>query len=116
MKDADVEAYKSISSFISIWDSCFPNVKIRQFKVVSGKCNTCACGRKTFTAKIVKEYLQVLHKLHRSAYMSERLEYGKRRNEAIESKESFLSLISDGMSQGHCELPHLQNLTTFNKR
>jgi hypothetical protein len=45
--------------------------------------------------------------------MSERLEYGKRRNEAIESKESFLSLISDGMSQGH---PHLQNLTTFNKR
>ena len=48
--------------------------------------------------------------------MSERIEYGKRRNEAIESKESFLSLISDGMSQGHCELPYLQNLTTFNKK
>jgi len=32
-----------------------------------------AYGRNTSTAKIVREYLQVLHKLHRSAYMSERL-------------------------------------------
>ena len=61
-----------------MWTACFPNVKIREFKAVSGKCKTCAILsdlRRKCNDKQRKQEITYLHCLHRSAYMNERLEY-----------------------------------------
>jgi len=111
-----VEFY-NYNDFAKLWTTCFPYVKIREFKAVSGKCNTCAILsdlRRKCNDKQRKQEITYLHCLHRSAYMNERLEYCKRRTLAIQFPKLYLSLISDGMAQSHCQLPHLGNMTTFN--
>jgi hypothetical protein len=40
-------------------------------------------------------------------YMGERMQYYKRRNDAMLYPSKIWSLISDGMAQHHCHLPHL---------
>ncbi len=47
--------------------------------------------------------------LFRTAYMGERLTYGTRRQQAMSYPSEFISLISDGMAQIHCELPWYAN-------
>jgi len=109
--------FYSYNDFAKLWTTCFPNVKIREFKAVSGKCNTCAILsdlRRKCNDKQRKQEITYLHCLHRSAYMNERLQYCKRRTLAIQFPKLYLSLISDGMAQSHCQLPHLGNMTTFN--
>ena len=105
------------NDFAKLWGTCFPYVKIREFKAVSGKCNTCAILsdlRRKCNDRLRKQEITYLHCLHRSAYMNERLEYSKRRTLAMQFPKLYLSLISDGMAQSHCQLPHLGNMTTFN--
>ena len=47
-----------------------------------------------------------MHALHRTMlYMDERLEYYKRRQEALLYPDRVWSLIGDGMAQHHCQLP-----------
>ena len=73
----------SVDTFASIWSNCFDHVKIREFKAVSGKCQCCAnlsTMRKTFKSHRDREYVTMMHALHRSTYMGERIAYAERRN------------------------------------
>ena len=36
------EFYLSLKQFVALWAHAFPDVKIREYKAVSGKCKTCA--------------------------------------------------------------------------
>jgi hypothetical protein len=90
----------------------FPNVRIREFKAVGGKCDVCAKLselRKCARNKIGKQQLTSLHLLHRSAYMGERMSYSIRRQDAITLDTQFLSMITDGMAQTHCEMANISN-------
>jgi hypothetical protein len=90
----------SLRPFAELWKRCFPlvicfffvlvkkqlifvfsYVKIREYKAVTGKCETCALLsllRRQFNDKAKREYVTGLFAAHRSAYMGERLEYAKR--------------------------------------
>ena len=35
------DTYLSYQRFVKLWDQLFPHVKIRAYKQVSGKCDTC---------------------------------------------------------------------------
>jgi hypothetical protein len=111
MQNADVGSVH-VDTFASIWNNCFDHVKIREFKAVSGKCACCAnlsTLRKTFKSQRDREYVKMMHALHRSTYMGERIAYATRRNRAIMEKSRYLSTIADGMQQGHNMLPHMAN-------
>jgi hypothetical protein len=104
------------TSFLEIWSKCFPHVKIREYKAVSGKCDVCAAltySRRQKLDHATRKYVLDLFTLHRSMYMGERLEYYKRRNDALIMPSSYMSLIADGMQQTHCILPWQGNLNTF---
>jgi len=91
-----------------IWDELFPNVKMRTYKQVTGKCETCAflTGlRSRYTHPFLKQLVTDLHELHRITYMAERHKYYDRRKEAINSPDEIMSGISDGMAQNHTSLP-----------
>ena len=108
--------YIALGQFGDLWMKCFPYVKIREFKAVSGKCDTCmklSKLRRTFHDDRRREYITMMHALHRSAYMGERMTYGTRRDRAIAEPSKYLSVISDGMAQNHCQLPHLGNQDTW---
>jgi hypothetical protein len=65
-------------AFSSIWNVCFQHVKIREFKAVTGKCETCAKlseGRRTYRDARRRQELTMLHQLHRGLYMGERIAY-----------------------------------------
>ncbi len=101
---------------MKLWTTCFPHVKVREYKAVSGKCDVCAALTNVRRQKLdvaSQEYLVNLFALHRSMYMGERLEYYKRRNNALMMPSSYLSLIADGMQQSHCILPWQGHLNTF---
>ncbi len=105
-------------SFLNLWTTCFPHVKIREYKAVSGKCKTCALlseTRRKHLSLAARRYTTQLHSFHRSMYMGERLEYYKRRNEAMLMPSEYWSAISDGMQQAHCQLPHRGNLCQSTK-
>jgi len=36
------EPHLSLKQFVALWTHAFPDVKIREYKAVSGKCKTCA--------------------------------------------------------------------------
>ena len=89
---------------------------IREFKAVTGKCNTCATLsnlRREMRDNGSRQYMTLLHLLHRSAYMGERMAYAQRCNLACQQPKFYLSLISDGMAQQHCLLPWLGNVAQF---
>ena len=46
----------------------------------------------------------------RSTYMGERMAYYTKRNNAMNEPLKYLSIISDGMAQGHCKLPWMANI------
>ena len=110
--------YIALGPFGDLWKHCFPYVRIREFKAVSGKCDTCmklSKLRRTFHDDQRREYITMMHALHRSAYMGERMTYAVRRERAIAEPSKYLSLISDGMAQNHCQLPYLANKDTWNE-
>jgi hypothetical protein len=102
----------NVDQFASLWTNCFPYVKIREFKAVSGKCHCCSklsVMRRTFKSQQDREYVTMMHGLHRTAYMGERMDYADRRNKAVMEKSKYMSTIADGMAQGHNMLPHFAN-------
>ena len=106
----------SYNRFLEIWCLCFPYVKIREYKGVTGKCWTCLTlseARNKFSDRIRSKIVRELHALHRAAYMSERIEYYKRIQRSIRDPDTFMSLIADGMAQIHCQLPWFNNQCDF---
>ena len=73
------------TQFNKLWDALYPFVKVRKFKLVSGKCNMCAmlseirCNASASGKKDVKQKVNELILLHRSFYMKERQLYYERR-------------------------------------
>ena len=71
------------SRFCDLWDRLFPFVKIRKFKLVSGKCELCATLSELRVKLCYKSQLKrIVHNLvlmHRSLYMNERELYYNRR-------------------------------------
>jgi len=105
------------SQFFGIWKACFPHVKIREFKAVTGKCNTCAMLsdlRRESRDNAGRSYMTQMHWLHRSTYMAERMSYAQRASLAMNMPNLYLSVVSDGMAQNHCILPWLGNLSQLN--
>ena len=110
------ERLLDVREFGSMWLHCFPYVKIREFKAVTGKCLTCAeltHARRTFKDKASRGTVTYMHALHRMMYMNERKSYALRRNQAYELPEMHMSIISDGMAQAHCMLPWFSNQYQF---
>lgn len=96
-----------------IWTTLFPHVKVRQFKAVTGKCTHCAMlahARSTFTLVNERAHLTECHFFHRNTVMSERMEYGKRRQHAVAVPGQAMSSIQDGMAQNHSLLPYYGNM------
>jgi len=48
--------------------------------------------------------------------MNERMEYSKRKFDSLSYSLSYLSIITDGMAQSHCELPYGTNLVQFSNK
>ena len=59
-----------------------------------------------------KEYLTMLHAMHRTMYMGERLSYAERRLKAEQGPANYSSTIADGTAQNHCLLPYFANMYT----
>ena len=105
--------YLCAEIFEKVWRSCFSYIKIRVHKAVTGKCDACCCVshfRRTFHDSLSREYITSMHALYRTMYMGERLEYYKRRQEALLYSDRVWSLISNGMAQHHCQLPYLAGM------
>jgi len=108
-----------------LWKKCFPFVKVREYKAVTGmfekvllkllqtyliagKCLTCAQlsqARRNFRDRLSRAMITELHSMHRTSYMGERMAYAMRRTEAVTNPRASASFISDGMAQIHCQLP-----------
>ena len=105
-----------VQAFGSMWVNCFPYVKIREYKAVTGKCETCAAlshCRRTFKDKSSRKTITYMHALHRVTYMGERRTYALRVQEAFDLPDYYMSVISDGMAQNHCLLPWWANNMQF---
>jgi hypothetical protein len=103
----------SKASFETMWAECFPNVKRRPYIGVCGKCHTCAAlgiARRTHKSRDEREHIKMLHSFHRMSYMNERTLYYARRWKGIYQPKKFLSIITDGMAQSHCQLPYYANV------
>ena len=119
----DMDAYKlhsmSLSYFEQMWHMCFPYVRIREFKNVTGKCEACAFlsnARRTLRGIEQRSEITMLHSLHRSMYMGERAAYHTRKGLAESCPPKYCSIISDGMAQSHCEVPWFANNNSWNNR
>ena len=123
-----------LSTFKKIWKDCFPYVKIREYKAVSGKCYICAklsvLSGKHRTREAM-EYIKVCRVIHRADFMADRNLYQQRKKQCELYPQLYMSVITDGMQQSHCELPysgnkvptgvnklkqHLQGVTTHFRR
>ena len=80
------------------------------------KCDTCAVlshARRSFRDAESRAHITKMHALHRIAYMGERKWYHHRSMDAINDPANKASLISDGMAQHHCSLPHRGQKSDF---
>jgi hypothetical protein len=69
--------------------------------------------RSKFTDNMRTRIITEIHALHRSGYMGERLEYYGRILKSLQTPESFMSIITDGMAQLHCQIPWMGNQYDF---
>lgn len=60
-----------------------------------------------------REHIKIMHHLHRSSYMNERLHYYQRRHKAESQPGQYCSFIMDGMQQQHCLLPWYGHVANF---
>jgi hypothetical protein len=104
------------SSWLKFWKKVFPNVKIRQWKNVSGKCEHCGIinnGRLVAQSEEEVKAFRRLHLLHKAGnFMLERLGYHTRRQEALKDS-TILSIIIDTMDNNHCCVPYLGSGDSF---
>lgn len=63
-------------------------------------------ARRTFRDRSSREKITLMHALHRTAYMGERRKYAIRKAMSFNLPSEYCSIISDGMAQNHCVLPH----------
>jgi len=71
----DDESILCYSKFIQLWATGYFHVKIRDFKAVEGKCNSCAMlneARNKFENYFIRQQITDFHALHRITYMSEK--------------------------------------------
>jgi len=117
--DAFVNSHSAIysySEFAKLWNSCFPKVKIREYKNVSGKCDICEALKnmmhktKSKAFRIITSRYRVLH---RAYYMGEKLLYYQRRAEAAASNGEIGSIIIDKMGSHSTQLPICGHSTQF---
>lgn len=112
----DEHSILSYSAFIKLWITAFPDVKIRMYKQVAGKCSTCA-KLSAFRQKRKdnfgrKQYSELLA-LHRSMFTGERCSYYDRRHEAVMLPLNCSSYNTDGMNQLNSKVPYMANLQDF---
>jgi hypothetical protein len=60
-----------------------------------------------------RKHLKIMHHLHRTSYMSERMHYYERRHKAEAEPHKYMSFIMDGMQQQHCLLPWYGHVGQF---
>ena len=83
--------------FLHLWYSCFPHVRLREYKQCCGKCMTChklTDARRTTRSGVKKKWLQRIFFHHRITFMGERATYAQRRFLAMTAPERYLSTIS----------------------
>ena len=101
-----------MTAFKQIWTDCFPYVKIREYKAVSGKCYICAklsvLSGKHRTREAM-EYIKVCRVIDRADFMADRNLYQQRKKQCELFPQLYMSVITDGMQQSHCELPYSGN-------
>ena len=94
------------SSWCKFWKKVFPEVTVRKWKNVSGKCEACALinnGRLVAKSQEEIRAFRRLHLLHKSGnFMLERLRYRTRRERAKGDKKNIMSNIIDTMDNNHC--------------
>jgi hypothetical protein len=107
----------TFSSWLKFWNKVFPNVSIRQWKNVTGKCEHCGLinnGRLLAQSQEEVKAFRKLHLLHKAGnFMLERLAYHERRREA-KTDDTILSIIIDTMDNNHCAVPYLGVNDSFN--
>ena len=113
-------------TFLKIWYTIFPNVKVPARKAVHGKCllcstltellkGHCTIGKYYFIVFIIliffiiimllktnadeRKYYRAMFTFHAATFMSERRQYYARRTEAVDYPDSVCSMIMDGMAQ-----------------
>jgi hypothetical protein len=100
----------TFSSWNKFWKKVFPNVTIKQWKNVSGKCEDCALinnGRLTAHSQAEAKAFRNLRLLPKAGnFMLERLAYQHRRREA-KLDPTILSIIIDTTDNNHCAVPYL---------
>jgi len=74
---AEIEDCVSLSTFNRLWNGLFPEVVLRSFVDIPGKCETCAkidCFRKKATNRRTQRLLAETHLMHRGGnFQPERL-------------------------------------------
>ena len=106
------------STFRRIWRNCFPNVRIKKYLSVNGKCEICALifdREEHFRTKEDVDYLRFLKAIHRHSVMKCRHHYYANKRLARDYPSIYMSLILDGMQQAHCNLPHRANNKVYDK-
>lgn len=135
VNEAQLYGYEALgkTQFNKTWRKSFPHVKVRKYKSCTGKCRVCAeLSIQTRNQKVTAamEFIKACRVIHRADFMHDRLLYHKRMEQAKTFPSEFISIITDGMQQTHCELPysanrrpheyklkqHLQGVTTHGKR
>ena len=99
----------AIRAFEQLWHNVFPNVTISQYCQVSGKCYSCHAlyeRQEVFTCQADLQAIRKLASIHKIMIEMQRASYIKKRQLAQEFPNLYMSLIIDGMSQGHCMLPY----------
>ena len=101
----------SYNQFLTIWNKCFPKVKIREGikEKICGKCAICE-GIKEKMNSTKSRAMRIIFRryklLHRAFYMGEKLLYYQRRaEEAACSNGTIGRLIVDKMGLGNTGLP-----------
>ena len=106
----------TFSSWRKFWADVFPEVTIREWKAVTGKCRHCGyinAGRRIAKSPAEIAAFRKLHILHKSGlFMTERLTYHVRRAEA-EIDSTIFSGIIDVMDNAHCQCPYEANQNSF---
>jgi hypothetical protein len=105
------------SSFLRIWDLCFPHVLVRNANNKIGTKCVC-CDRLSLLRRRTKNHLtrlrlSELHAYHRHMYMNEKAAYHRRIIEAIMYPDMIMSLIGDGMDKAKTTVPRLPRVSNF---
>ena len=115
-QEVSEDARLNFSQWASFWKTTFPNVTMRKWKNVSGKCNHCALinnGRLTANCRAKVVAFRQLHLMHKAGfYMPERRIYHSTREKA-RNDPTMLSIIVDTMDNSHCSIPYLGPSATF---